>query len=59
MEATRRIQIQLPVPYKREPRDDEQLRGFLDRGFQIVQYQRLSDAEVMVTLVPPAAADAV
>jgi hypothetical protein len=48
-----RIQLQLPIPYHREPRDDERVRSFLDRGFRIAQYQRLTDQEVVVTLEPP------
>ena len=48
-----RIQVQLPVPYRVEPRDDERLRAYLDRGYRIVHYQRLSDAEVVVTLESP------
>jgi hypothetical protein len=48
-----RIQIQLPIPYHREPRDDARLRRYLDRGFTIAQYQRLTDQEVVVTLDPP------
>jgi predicted GNAT superfamily acetyltransferase len=47
------IQVQLPVPYRREPRNDERLRSYLDRGYRIVHYQRLSDAEVVVTLEAP------
>lgn len=51
---SRRIQLQLPIPYRREPREDERVRGYLERGFRIVQYQRLTDQEVVVTLEPPA-----
>lgn len=49
-----RIQLQLPIPYKREPRDDEQVRGYLDRGYRILAWQRLSDQEAVVTLEAPA-----
>ena len=52
--APARIQVQLPVPYSREPRNDERLRSYLDRGYRILQYQRLSDSEVVVTLEAPA-----
>jgi len=43
-----RVQLQLPIPYHREPRDDERVRRYLDRGFRIVQYQRLTDQEVVL-----------
>lgn len=48
-----RIQLQLPIPYKTEPRNDERVRRYLDRGYRIAQYQRLSDSEVLVTLDAP------
>lgn len=51
---SRRIQLQLPIPYRREPRDDERVRRYLERGFRIAHYQRLTDQEVVVTLEPPA-----
>ena len=50
MATKRRIQLQLALPYNREPRHDERLRGYMDRGYRIVHFQRLSDAEVVVTL---------
>lgn len=53
-----RIQLQLPIPYKTEPRNDERLRGYLDRGYRIASYQRLSDSEVLVTLDAPGEPDA-
>ena len=45
-----RIQLQIALPYNREPREDERLRGYFARGFRIVHFQRLSDGEVVVTL---------
>lgn len=51
--SSNRIQLQLPIPYRLEPRDDERVRRYLERGFRIVQYQRLTDQEVVVTLEPP------
>jgi hypothetical protein len=47
--ATRRLQLQLPLPYGRELRDDERVRRQLDLGWRVVQLQRLSDQEVLVT----------
>ncbi|HJQ98916.1 MAG TPA: hypothetical protein VJ826_11425 [Candidatus Polarisedimenticolaceae bacterium] len=51
-----RLQLQLPIPYHREPRDDERVRRYLDRGFRIERYQRLTDQEVVLTLIPPVTA---
>jgi hypothetical protein len=51
--ATKRLQLQLPLPSGRELRDDERVRRHLSRGWRIVQLQRLSDQEVLVTLTAP------
>jgi hypothetical protein len=45
-----RVQLHLVLPYKFEPREDHRVRGYLDRGYRIVQLQRLSDREALVTL---------
>jgi hypothetical protein len=50
MGRERRVQLQIPIPYNREPRQVESVRSYLDRGYRIVHYQRLSDSEVVVTL---------
>jgi hypothetical protein len=47
--ASKRLQIQIPLPYGREPRNDERIRRQLDLGWRIAQLQRLSDQEVLVT----------
>jgi len=47
--AIRRLQLQLPLPSGREPRDDERVRRQLDQGWRIAQLQRLTDQEVLVT----------
>ena len=49
MTATRRMQLQLALPCRREPRDDERVRRQLDLGWRIAQLQRLSDQEVLIT----------
>jgi hypothetical protein len=49
MTATRRVQLQLPLPYGREARDDERVRQHLALGWRIAQLQRLSDKEVLIT----------
>jgi len=47
--AIKRLQVQLQLPYGREPRNDERIRRQLDLGWRIAQLQRLSDQEVLVT----------
>lgn len=49
----RRLQLQLPLPYGREPIDDERVRRQLDLGWRVAQIQRLSDQEVLVTFEVP------
>jgi hypothetical protein len=51
--TSRRLQVQLPLPYGRESRDDERVRRQLDQGWRISQLQRLSDQEVLVTFERP------
>ncbi len=53
MSTSDRIQLQLVLPYKFEPRRDPRIRGYLERGYRIVVLQRLSDREAVVTLEPP------
>jgi hypothetical protein len=52
-----RIQLHLTLPYKAEIGDHPRVRSHLQSGYGIVQLQRLSDHEVLVTLrpLPPAA----
>ena len=49
MATTRRIQLQLALPYGREARDDERVRQHLALGWRIAQLQRLTDMEVLIT----------
>jgi hypothetical protein len=49
MTGVKRLQLQLPLPYGREPRNDERIRRQLDLGWRIAQLQRLTDQEVLVT----------
>lgn len=44
------VQLHLVLPYRHQPRDDRRIRAYLDRGYRIVQLQRVSDREVIVTL---------
>ena len=49
MTASKRLQLQLPLPYGRQPREDERVRRQLALGWRIAQLQRLSDKEVLIT----------
>ena len=55
MEQPDKVQLHLVLPYKFEPTDEPQVRGLLDRGYRIVQLQRMTDREVIVTLAHPPA----
>ena len=48
-EAPDKIQVQLVLPYKDEPRSHRTVRAYLDRGYRIVDLQRVTDREVVVT----------
>jgi hypothetical protein len=38
------------LPYKFQPTDEPRVKSLLDRGYRIVQLQRVTDREVIVTL---------
>ncbi len=46
-----RTQLHLVHPYKLQPRDHPQIRAFLEQGYRIEALQRVSDHELLVTLV--------
>jgi hypothetical protein len=46
-----KVQLHLLLPYKFHPREHPRIRRYLARGYGIAQLQRLSDREVVVTLV--------
>ena len=46
----RRIQLHLTLPYKHEVGDHPQVKPHLAQGYRVVQLQRLTDREVLVTL---------
>jgi hypothetical protein len=56
MENTDRVQLHLVLPYKHEARDHPRIRERLGQGYRIVQLQRVTDREVLVTLERAAAA---
>jgi len=45
-----RVQFQLVLPYKQEPRSNPTIRRHLDEGYRIERLQRTSDREVVVVL---------
>jgi hypothetical protein len=47
-----RVQLHLVLPYKFEPRAHRTVRRYLERGYRVVQLQRVSDREALVTLAP-------
>jgi hypothetical protein len=49
-QASDLIQLHLTLPYKMEPRAHPRIREQLQRGLRILQLQRISDREVIVTL---------
>ena len=53
MERPQRLQLHLDLPYKQQPREHPKVRAYLDQGYRIVDLQRLSDREAMVTLAGP------
>ena len=45
-----RVQLHLVLPYKHEARNEPRVRAYLERGYRIVQLQRITDREVVLTL---------
>jgi hypothetical protein len=50
MEDPDRFQLHLVLPSRQEAASHPRLRDYLARGFRIVQLQRVTDREVVVTL---------
>jgi hypothetical protein len=50
------VQLHLDLPYKIEVRDDPRVRAYLERGYLIRDLQRVTDQEVLITLVCPSPA---
>jgi len=59
MTAARRVQLQLRIPYKFQPTRHRAIREKLAAGWTVEDYQRISDQEVVVTLVAPAPGEVV
>lgn len=52
-----RIQLHLVLPYNHELGGHPRIKEHLDRGYRIAQFQRVTDREVLVTLVHAAWSD--
>lgn len=48
-----RVQLHLVLPYKADPIEHHQIKTYLDRGYRIEQFQRITDREAVVTLSVP------
>ncbi len=44
------VQLHVVLPYKFQPTDEPRVKNLLDRGYRIVQLQRVTDREVIITL---------
>lgn len=56
-DAAQRFQLHLVLPYKLQPREDPRIERWLERGYRITQYQRVTDREALVTLDKRGAGD--
>ena len=48
--TTDKIQLHLVLPYKFQPTDEPRVKNLLDRGYRILDLQRVTDREVIITL---------
>ena len=53
MERSERVQMHLALSFKKEPHEHPRIDALLEQGFRIDQFQRVTDKEVVVTLVRP------
>ncbi len=49
-----RVQLQIALPFRDDPRVHPAVRRYLDAGYTIAQFLRATDKEALVTLAPPA-----
>jgi len=54
-DSPRTVQVQLVLPYKDEPRSHRTVREYLGRGYRIMDLQRVTDREVVVTFAASSA----
>ena len=48
--APEQIQLHLMLPYNIEVRADHRVREYLEHGYRIIELQRLTDREALITL---------
>ena len=53
MAPPRRIQLHLVLAYKHEPREHPRVASLLREGYRVVDLQRVTDREALVTLALP------
>lgn len=53
MDAARRTQLHLVLPFHFEPREHPRVASMMARGYRIQDLQRLTDREVLITFVLP------
>jgi hypothetical protein len=51
MGANERVQLHVPLPYKKEPGHDPRVARYLSAGWRVEELQRLTDRDALVTLV--------
>jgi hypothetical protein len=50
MSAPKRVQLHIPLPYKKEPVHDPRVAKYLASGWRVADLQRLTDRDALVTL---------
>lgn len=58
MGGMRRVQLHVPLPYKKDPSHDPRVARLLTEGWSVEEIQRLSDKDALITLAPPEPAPA-
>jgi hypothetical protein len=51
-ESRRPIQLHLQLAYKFDPIRHARVRELLEQGYRVAQFQRITDRDAVVTLVP-------
>ena len=51
MGTTDRVQLHVPLPFKKEPGHDPRVARYLTTGWRVEELQRLTDRDALVTLV--------
>jgi len=50
LEVASPVQLHLKLPFKKQPGEHPRVRDLLQKGYRIVQLQRITDQEVVITL---------